>query len=243
MPNRPHPVARYLPAVALLAPLLALGGCGAPHSRSADAIATFTLTTRAGITDYAVDPDPLKRAAAGYFRDVAVNAPAEAADRLGARVRDALYSEKGVHPSLGSKVRGAIVPQLAALDAAARRGDRQALALASLEAYRLLTEDISTATKVPTAMTLIDYAQLVGTVQAQAAEPDWAAVSAAFSLADRKWHEIADNLSDTDAAAAMAASLDAMTAAAQRHDVAATRRALEAARPPYDRLVTYFRRA
>ena len=167
--------------------LLTLGACGAPHSPSDQAIATFSLTTRAGITDYAVDPDPLKHAAAGYFRDVAVATPDEAAGQFRARVATAIYSEKGVHASLGSAAQQAIVPRLAALDAAARKDDRQGAGLAALEIYRALVEDMATVSKATTAMALIDYAQLAGTARLGAARPDWSGVDAAMAVAGQHW--------------------------------------------------------
>ena len=226
----------------MILPLLTLGACGAPHSPSDQAIATFSLTTRAGITDYAVDPDPLKHAAAGYFRDVAVAAPDESAGQFRARVATAIYSEKGVHASLGAAAQQAIVPRLAALDAAARQDDRQGAGLAALEIYRALVEDMATVSKATTAMALIDYAQLAGAARLAAARPDWSGVDAAMTMAGQHWDDIAGDVGDPALAGQMGAALKAAREGAARRDDAATEQALQAARPSIDRLIAYFKR-
>lgn len=227
----------------VLLPVLLLAGCGARNSSSDEAIATFSLTTRANITDYAVWPDQLKRAAAVYFRALAVAAPTEADAALARRVREALYTEKGVHRSLAANVRGPMEAQLAALDQSLQRGDRKGVTVAALEVYRLLTEDTATQVAVPTPLTLIDYAQLAGAAQLDSPSPDWDAIDAALGYADRQWRGLVIDLPDPSIGDDLGASLDRAQAAAERRDRAATKQALGDVRAPYDRLVTHFKRA
>lgn len=220
-----------------------LGGCGMANSPSEDAIATFSLTTRAGITDYAVDPDPLKRASAGFFRDIAAVSQTSEHDILARQVREAIYAEKGVHQSLGPAVKSQMATMIAALNDAQQRDDRKALALAALEAFRLLTQDQSTAAKVPAAITLIDYASLLCSTQLSSGKPDWQAMEAALVLADQQMQVVTADLNDSRLSSDFAESLANLQAATERQDMASALHALAQTHEQFVRLKGYFERA
>ncbi len=236
------PYSRAVPALACILTLL-LGGCGMSNSPSEDAIATFSLTTRAGITDYAVDPDPLKRASAGFFRDIAAVSQASEHDILARQVREAVYAEKGVHQSLGPAVKSQMESTLAALNDAQQRDDRRALALAALEAFRLLTQDQSTAAKVPAAITLIDYASLLCSTQLGSGKPDWQAMEAALVLADQQMQIVTDDLNNPRLSRNLAESLARLQAATERQDLTSAQQALVQTHHQFMRLKGYFERA
>lgn len=224
------------------AALLAVGGCGGPSTSSDEAIATFSLTTRAGITDYAVEPGPLKRAAAGYFRTVAAAARNTGMAQLGKRIEMALYSEKGVHGSLDREAQTKVDRRLEQLGRARRAEDRRAIAMASLAVYRLLVEDMADSGKVPTGVPLIDYAGLVSAVQLGSPATNWAEMDRAARLARARWSDFADKVGDSALKGEFAASLDAWGRAIARRDRAAAGEAIPAIQAQTARLRSYFER-
>lgn len=222
--------------------MVSLGGCGVANSPSEDAIATFSLTTRAGITDYAVDPDPLKRASAGFFRDIAAAAATAEHDNLARQVREAVYAEKGVHQSLGPVIKSQMTTTLVALNDAQRQDDRKALAMAALEAYRLLTQDQATAARIPAAITLIDYARLLCATQLGSGRPDWQAMEAALVLADQQMQVVSDDLDDHRLSEGFATALANLRTATERQDSVSARHALAQTHDQFARLKDYFKR-
>lgn len=226
-----------LAASVMTAPLAA---CGATSTSSDEAIATFALTSRAGINTYAVVPDQLRLASAGYFRDLAVRAASGPIPAVQKEARDALYSEKGVHRSLSADTQREILPYLAALDAASARGDRAAIAASSLEAVRLLCLDLSGAAEKQGAFMLIDYAQLAVGETLRAPAPDWSAAERTLSLAESHRRILADRrdvMPDTRFDAdfdTLAATVDRHDRDGAVHDLAAIRRSFDGFRARSD---------
>lgn len=175
--------ANFMRAACSAAIAALIGACGAPNTTSAEAMATFSLTSRAGIDTYAVVPDQLRLASATIFRDFAVAAPHAPLAALRHGARDVLHAETGVHRTLGEKTQREILPYLVTLDRAARRGDRLQMAGAAREAVRLIAEDMSPAADKQAAFTLVDYAQLVIEAELSGSQTDWSKVNSAISLA------------------------------------------------------------
>lgn len=171
-------------AASFAAVTISLTGCGDSNTSSEEAIATFSLTSSAGINTYAVVPDQLRLAAAQSFRQVSVAAFANPLSRLRRDVRSALYAEKGVHRTLGPKAQRQILPYLAKLDEAAQRGDRARVADCARESFRLIAEDMSPAAGKQAAFAILDYSQLAASAALLQPQADWASVDAALKLAE-----------------------------------------------------------
>lgn len=213
---------------------LLVAGCAAFGTPSDEAIATFALTSRADIQTYAVVPDQLKLAAARIFRTLAVGAQAMPPARLRQEAGNALYSEKGVHRSLGTSVRRDIAPYLAAVDDAAARGDSRAVEAASLEAMRLLCEDLSDQADKQAAFALIDYAQLATKVQLATPAPDWILIDSAMGRADARLRYLPADQRFAEAFAKLAMVAADRNAAETRATLLQVRRLFDIYRARYD---------
>lgn len=182
---RNHPLGEAVKWTLAIGAFLALlvAGYRALDTPSDEAIATFALTSRADIQTYAVVPDQLKLAAARIFRSLAARAETMSPARLRLEADEALFSEKGVHRSMGTDVRRDMMPYLATVKEAAIRGDNRAVTVASLETMRLLCEDLSDQAGKQAAFALIDYAQLATEAQLASPAPDWMLIDSAMDHA------------------------------------------------------------
>lgn len=210
-----------------------LTGCGASTTTSEEAIATFALTNRAGINTYAVVPDQLRLAAAQVFRDVSARAVANPLPRLRLDVRDALYAEKGVHGSLAPDTQRRILPLLAKLDVAAKRGDRTVVADCARESVRLIAEDMSPAADKQAAFILLDYAQLTAAAALGSPHTNWRAVDAAIKLAAPRQLALANQPGSPDTKT-LDNGFAQLAEAADRHDRGAAADALRRLRKTFD---------
>lgn len=211
------------------AALVLLTGCGGRSTSSEEAIATFALTSRAGINTYAVVPDQLRLAAARYFRDLAVHASIAPLQAVRLDARNALYAEKGVHRTLSADTQRKIQPLLVTLQVASDRGDRPTMIASALDTDRLLSGDLSSAAETQAAFMLIDYAQLVIREQLQAQAPDWAAINRSLALADTKRKLLAGR-QDMTPNRDFDADFEGLRTAVDLHDRAAVDAALAATR-------------
>lgn len=234
---------RSLPAVRALAccaAALSLAACGADSLSSKEAIATFSLTTRANIDTYAVVPDQLKLAAANVFRALAVDADAQTAARLKRRAADALYAEEGIHRSLAPEVRRQITPLLHRIDLAAANGDGTATRAAALEVARLLYQDLSSSAEKQAAFALIDNRLLAMKAELDAKNPDWHDIDGAIGIADtqrqvlRDRSEVGPNQSFEQALATLQQELAGRNEPSTLHALADTRQAFDRYRARYD---------
>lgn len=194
-----------------------LAACGVPTTTSDEALATYALTSRAGIETYAVVPDQLRLASAEIFRDLAAAAPAMTFDRLRDDARAALYAETGVHRTLGEQTQREIGPYLVMLDGAARGGDRLGVADAAREAMRLIAEDMSPAAEKQAAFTLVDYAQLVIDAALRQSRIDWVKVDRATHLATARLATLDAQASSADRVV-LEKDLSSLASAARRRD-------------------------
>ena len=142
-------------------------------------------------------------AAARIFRSLAARAETMPPARLRLGADEALFSEKGVHRSMGTDVRRDMMPYLATVKEAAIRGDNRAVTVASLETMRLLCEDLSDQAGKQAAFALIDYAQLATEAQLASPAPDWRLIDSAmdharsrrkYLPADRRFADAFDKL-------------------------------------------------
>lgn len=137
----------------------------------------------------------------------------------------AMATFESLRPALGKSLS---VEKLAALDAAVagvragwRRGDRGAVALQSIEAYRVVQEALDRkGQRVPVEVALLDYAGFKSKALLLAASPDWAQAAKTAGEASRWWAAIQSRVKDETLRAAMGHAVTGLTDAASRKDAA-----------------------
>jgi hypothetical protein len=143
-------------------------------------------------------------------------------DRLIADARSAADAARNAVPV----VAGGLDQRIDAIVAARQAQDRPALALAAVETYRHLVQSQDAfSAQVPIPISLLDYAGFRYDALAQAPKVDWAAMGQSVRFADEQWKAVAPTISSTSLPGVMKSSLDAMTAAVNRRDVAFARSA------------------
>lgn len=221
---------------------LALGGCGGRRTPSEEALAVLALTTKAGIVDYAVDPDQLKRAAADYFVTVAEAAPAADDAVLRKLVGEAAYAESAVHRSLSIRARRDIEGHQAALNAALKSSARAQVALSASEAFRVLIDDTVTADAVPTGVMQLEYARLRAQANLAAIPVRWGSIVASQAAARLAWDGLSPDVSNAALQVQIIASARELDRAVARKDVVAASTALDEQQQQVERLKAYFKR-
>ena len=232
---------RTLSLIGLCLALL-LGGCGGRRTPSDEALAVLALTTKAGIVDYAVDPDQLKRAAADYFVAVAEAAPAADEAALHKLVGEAAYAESAVHRSLSIRARHDIEEHQAKLNAALKSSARAQVALSASEAFRVLIDDTVTADAVPTGVMQLEYARLRVQADLTAIPARWGDIAAGQAGTRLAWDDLSTDISNAALKAQIAASARELDGAVARKDVAAARAVTVEQRHQVERLKAYFKR-
>ena len=221
---------------------LTLAACGGRRTPSDEALAVLALTTKAGIVDYAVDPDQLKRAAAEYFVAVAEAAPGADGAALHKLVGEADYAESAVHRSLSIRARHDIVGHQATLNAALKSSARAQVALSASEAFRVLIDDTVTADSVPTGVMQLEYARLRAQANLDAKPTRWVDIGAGQAGARLAWEGLSPDVSDAELKGQIAATARELDEAVTRKDVAAARAVTVEQRHQVERLKAYFKR-
>lgn len=98
-------------------------------------------------------------------------------------------------------------------------GDRRAMAIQSIEAYRLLEESIGTGGRaVPVEVSLLDYAGFKLNALMLGARPDWKQAATTAQEARSWWVAIGPRISDPTLKNAMARTIEGLQHAAARKD-------------------------
>lgn len=147
------------------------------------------------------------------------------AKRFQALAGTAEAAYRSVRPQLAPERQKTVDTQVAALRGAVRKRDRLAAALSAVEVYRSLLEAQA---PVPTAAVragLLDYAGFRYQALAKAPSSDWAAMRQSVSFAQDQWQRLSPEISSPGLRDSFKQSLDRMSAAIAKKDVAAARRA------------------
>ena len=142
--------------------------------------------TRSASTPLPIDrrADDKLRAASEPFEkltEIAFTATALVIDRT---IREAATAARDVRPWLSSSAATRLEAQIAAVKSARRKRDHAGLALASIEAYRVLVDAVGNDARIPTEVSLLDYADL------KADPARWADMAEAVSFARENWAKL-----------------------------------------------------
>ncbi len=152
-----------------------------------------------------------------------------AADAAAKRARGSL--------SQGSAVQ--LDARLAEIHQASKSDDRVALAISSIEAYRILVSAARPG-KVPTAVNLMDYAGLRYDADFQAMPIRWPDMKGAATYARGQWGAISDQIDDPALRERVEAAVTDMEAAANQQNTFKARRSVTAELELVDELEGYF---
>jgi len=156
-------------------------------------------------------------AAASSFEDLTENALT--GNQKGMQLALEAYNEQAekVSKVLSPKARQDIELRVAAIQKAKQQADNEAVALNSVEAYRMLIESLDTGSlRVPVQVSLLDYAGFKLKVLLHAKSPDWSVLLKVAEEARRHWTAIESRVYDKglrDAVNTMITGMNKATAA------------------------------
>lgn len=208
---------KYLTPVALSILILSLEACGqAPQRGAADNQAAATNPAAPA----KLGPTERLLAAAEPFEkltEIAFTAPLPEIDKT---IVDAHSAAASVRPLLSTASANLADKLFLDIDRARKGSDRPGLALASIEIYRGIVSSVPSGTKVPSAVSLLDYAGFRYQADLKAAPPRWKDMSDAMRFAQSQWSALKPKLNDTALATSFEKTLADMEKAVAKKDVA-----------------------
>ena len=231
---------KYLTGALVPTVALALAACGQQSSRDStnkDQNAVAATAPAAALT-----PSERLLAAAEPFEkltEIAFSAQLADIDKTIAEARSAVDSVKSLLPSDRST---GIARQFADIDRARIGEDRAGLALASIEIYRAIVSSVPSGTKVPSAVSLLDYAGFRYQADLKAAPIRWQDMNDALAFARTQWALAAPRLGKDPIAAKFEQTLVKMEKAAASKDAALAQSAVGEELDLVDKLEAYFSR-
>lgn len=226
---------------------LAAAGCQVNErpARTPSVADTSASITRAATAPLAANPNnDLLLNAASPFEDLTEYA--EAGDQAGMDRAIAAYHGEAasLHDVLSPQARQRLDALTSKIEQARETGDRHAVAVNAVEAYRVLIEALDRqALVVPAEVSLMDYAGFKLGVQTRAAQPDWTAMQATAGEARRFWSTIEPRLKDTGLRDAVNTAVGGMERATRTQDLPFAAFAAQVDLDLVDLLEHYFERA
>jgi hypothetical protein len=156
--------------------------------------------------------------------------------------RNIAAAEKAVEQArsaLSSDVASELDERLEEIRSARKSNDRSRLALASVEGYRLLVT-ATPETKVPTAVSLLDYAGFRYDADLKSRPIRWSDMKAAMEFANRQWDSISDRIADSALKTKFSATLQQMETAIVRKAVVEATIGVKTELDLVDKLERYF---
>jgi len=105
-------------------------------------------------------------------------------------IGEAESTARGVHALLSIDAASQLDAQIAAMKSARQKQDRAGLALSSIEAYRVLVGAVTDKAKVPTEVSLLDYAGFRYDADLKASPIRWRDMAKAVSFARENWAKL-----------------------------------------------------
>lgn len=155
---------------------------------------------------------------AGHFETITEQAYTKTKDELLALLMKGETAVASVSGNLSADGKAALDAAVKDLRAALAEGTPSRIAVSSVEAYRALVNEVSTAHPVPKQVSLLDYAGFKVQALAQDGTIDWAEIGRTLDFADTTWNEIAARITDTTLRDQFADSLIGLRNAAQAQD-------------------------
>ncbi|MEO5809131.1 MAG: hypothetical protein ABIR51_03515 [Sphingomicrobium sp.] len=146
----------------------------------------------------------------------------------------------GVRPLLPAAVATKIDGLLKEVDRSRAGGKSADLAISSIEIYRALVSSVPAATKVPSDVSLLDYAGFRYQADLKAVPVRWDDMKTAASFGRDRWTAVAPKVKDKTVTGPFEAALADMETAAAKHDTALATSSVAAELDQVDKLEKYF---
>lgn len=158
------------------------------------------------------------RAAAEPFENLTEIAFSAAWPKIDKAVGEAEGAAGGVRGSLSKDAAGQLDTQLSTMKTSRQNKDRAGLALSSIEAYRILVSAVTDKAKIPTEVSLLDYAGLRYDANLKASPIRWDEMTRAVSFAHKTWGTLSPRAKASPVAVRFAKAIaDMDKAVAQRN--------------------------
>lgn len=217
---------------------LALAACGQGPAK--DNMTSEQSGPPASADAASLTPSEQLLAAAEPFEkltEIAFTAPLTEID---ATIVDARRSADSVGSLLTPTAKSGADKLFGDIDRARKSEDRAGLALASIEIYRGIVSSVPPGTKVPAAVSLLDYAGFRYQADLKSSPVRWADMAEAMRFARAQWADLKPSIKDASLAASFDKALGAMEKAAAGKDAAAAAAAATGELNLVDKLETYF---
>lgn len=199
--------------------LMALAACGRkPATPAADARSTAVQGEAATTRPVTVDVNAGLRASAEPFEKLTETAFTTPMTTLDQTISEATAAADRSRASLAPDAAKRLHAQLAAMTSARQRQDRAGLALASIEAYRVLVNGVTADAKSPTAVSLLDYAGFRYDADLKAGPARWGDMKQAVAFARQTSGALAAKSADPALMGRMDKVVAEMDKAASDHD-------------------------
>ena len=195
----------------------------------------------------AVQPSPTNgsadaklRAAAEPFETLTETAFTASRAALGRTVTEAIIAARSVQTLLPEQSVKRFGDEIEALKVAHRNDRRAALALYSIEVYRILVTAVADGAKVPAAVSLLDYAAYRYRADLKSSPRRWVDMADAAGFARQTWTALTPKVGSPALEAKVSGAITAMEQAAGRKDAAAAATAAQNQLDLVDDLEKYF---
>ncbi len=155
-------------------------------------------------------------------------------------IAEAQKSVAGLGNALSAEIARQVRQQLSALRAARTKADRVALALSSIEIYRLLVTATSPGAKIPTEVYLLDYAGFRWSADLKAVPVRWDDMALAASFARTNWARLLPVLGTSAVSAKVSKALADMEQSVAQRNAPMAAAAVKAELDVVDELEAFF---
>lgn len=178
--------------------------------------------------------------AAGHFETLTERAYTKSASELSSILSRGEQAVSGVAPELSADARTAVDSAVSKLKSTIATGTPSAVAIASIDVYRTLVNEVSSAHPIPKQVSLLDYAGFKYGALIKADKVDWAEIGKVLTFADGTWAAISASVKDAKLRDDFSNTLAAMRVAAQAQDKAAAETAIQRELALVDDLEKFF---
>lgn len=239
---------RIISLIAPLALITLVASCSSKTPDNATATPPATARSTSAPTAAPMPPrttvshqDNKLRHAAEPFEKLTETAFTASVSSLDAAIHDANLAAAGVKPVLAPAAAARLDAQLAAIKNARSAQDKASLAIASIEAYRVLVSGISPAARVPAAVSLLDYAGFRYDADLRATPVRWTDATQAADYASKTWQSLRPSISDMALRTDVDNAINQLGKSAASQDLSAAKSAATTELDLVDRLEKYFR--
>ena len=184
--------------------------------------------------------DKKLRAAAEPFEKLAETSFEATLPAIDQTIGEAETAAQEVRALLPTDAASHLDAQIAAVKSARQKQDRAGLALSSIEVYRILVSAVADGAKVPTEVSLLDYAGFRYDADLKASPARWGDMTEAVSFAGENWAKLSPRAKSFQGASAVEKAIADMGKAVAQRDVALATLSAKTELDLVDQLETFF---